>query len=211
MLDKNHHLGILGAGKVGVHLANRLAEKGYKVSVGSRRGIPVEGWDGEVGTFENIAERADAFLLAVKGTAAEEVISRIKDLLEDKIVMDATNPLSNNPTDEGVLDYFTTFQESLMERLQAIAPKARFVKAFNSVGHQLMIDPELSDTPTMFICGNDADAKSVVSNFLQANGWEAADFGGVRSARAIEPLCLLWCIPAFANNEWNHAFKYLTK
>ncbi len=98
-----------------------------------------------------------------------------------------------------------------MERQQRDFPEIRFVKAFNSVGSTLMVDPKFKGgKPTMFICGNNADAKRTVSKILDQFGWEVADMGPAEAARAIEPLCMLWCIPGFANNEWNHAFKLLT-
>jgi len=76
----------------------------------------------------------------------------------------------------------------------------------------LMVNPELKGgRPTMFICGNDERAKKQVSQINEQFGWETADMGGVEAARAIEPLCMLWCIPGFARNEWMHAFKLLTK
>jgi hypothetical protein len=63
----------------------------------------------------------------------------------------------------------------------------------------------------MFICGNDAAAKQSLSVVLDQFGWETADMGSVEAARAIEPLCILWCIPGFLRNEWTHAFKLLKK
>ena len=63
--------------------------------------------------------------------------------------------------------------------------------------------------PTMFICGNDAAAKATVTRILDQFGWETEDMGGVEAARAIEPLCMLWCIPGFIRNQWTHAFKLL--
>ena len=101
-------------------------------------------------------------------------------------------------------------ESSLMERLQKIAPKARFVKAFNSVGNLFMVNPSFPDgKPTMFICGNDSGAKKEVTSILDQFGWETADFGFAESAQAIEPLCILWCIPGMIRNEWKHAFKLL--
>jgi predicted dinucleotide-binding enzyme len=100
-----------------------------------------------------------------------------------------------------------------MERLQRIAPDAQFVKAFNSVGSGLMINPDFRDNtkPTMFICGNNDDAKKKVFEILERFGFETEDMGKAESARAIEPLCILWCIPGFLRNEWAHAFKLLKK
>jgi predicted dinucleotide-binding enzyme len=98
-----------------------------------------------------------------------------------------------------------------MERLQKTAVKADFVKAFNSVGNAFMIDPEFELKPTMFICGNNVSAKKEVSALLENVGWEVEDMGNAESARAIEPLCILWCIPGLLQNRWNHAFKLLKK
>ncbi len=110
----------------------------------------------------------------------------------------------------GVLRFFTTLDESLMERLQRLAPAARFVKAFSSVGNALMVNPQLAGgPPTMFICGNDAAAKAEVKGILDQFGWATEDMGGAEAARAIEPLCMLWCIPGFRQNRWRHAFKLL--
>ena len=97
-----------------------------------------------------------------------------------------------------------------MERLQREFASARFVKAFNSVGNALMVNPVLKGgRPTMFICGNDQDAKRIVTQVLDQFGWDIADMGTVEAARAIEPLCILWCIPGFLRNEWAHAYKVL--
>ena len=97
-----------------------------------------------------------------------------------------------------------------MERLQREFPGARFVKAFNSVGNPFMVNPQFGGGKlTMFICGNDKGAKKIVETILDQFGWETADMGKAEAARAIEPLCMLWCIPGFLRNEWTHAFKLL--
>jgi predicted dinucleotide-binding enzyme len=97
-----------------------------------------------------------------------------------------------------------------MERLQREHPDAQLVKAFNSVGNRSMINPQFKEgRPTMFICGNDESAKNTVRGILDKFGWETADMGRAEAARAIEPLCILWCIPGFLRNEWGHAFKLL--
>jgi predicted dinucleotide-binding enzyme len=130
--------------------------------------------------------------------------------LSGKVVIDACNPISDVPPANGVVTFFTNLDDSLMERMQREFPQARFVKAFNSVGNPLMINPQFKDgKPTMFICGNDDAAKQTVRGILDQFGWETADMGKVESARAIEPLCMLWLIPGFLRNEWRHAFKLL--
>lgn len=128
--------------------------------------------------------------------------------LSGKTVIDVTNPISEEPPVNGVLKFFTSLDDSLMERLQRIAPDTHFVKSFNSVGNALMINPNVKGgPPTMFICGNDEKAKSEVREILTQFGWESADMGKIEAARAIEPLCILWCIPGFLRNQWTHAFK----
>jgi predicted dinucleotide-binding enzyme len=73
-----------------------------------------------------------------------------------------------------------------------------------------MVDQTYAEgRPTMFICRNDGAAKEVVAEICDQFGWEALDMGKVEGARAIEPLCILWCIPGFLRNEWTHAFKVL--
>lgn len=130
--------------------------------------------------------------------------------LAGKVVIDTTNPIAAAPPVNGVLRFFTSLDESLMERLQRAHPDARFVKAFSSVGNARMVNPRYAaGRPTMFICGNDTSAKDTVTGILEQFGWETLDLGSVEAARAIEPLCMLWCIPGFLRQEWTHAFKVL--
>jgi predicted dinucleotide-binding enzyme len=71
-----------------------------------------------------------------------------------------------------------------------------------------MVNPSFAaGRPSMFICGNDDSAKSTVAKILDDFGWDVDDMGTAEAARAIEPLCMLWCIPGFLRNEWGHAFK----
>ncbi len=154
-------------------------------------------------------------VLAVAGAAALDAVREIgPENLANRPVIDATNPIAGEPPEDGVVRFFTSPNESLMERLQAAAPQAKFVKAFNSVGSALMVNPSFPANvkPTMFYCGNDRDAKTVVAKIIEQLGWEAADMGTAKAARAIEPLCQLWCIPGFLSNQWtNHAFHLLKR
>jgi len=210
-------IGVLGSGTVGETLANGFLKHGHDVMRGSRDPNKLSGWKekagpkAQIGTFAEAAKFGDAVVLAVKGSAAESALKAAGfDALAGKVVMDTTNPIADKPPESGVLSYFTTLQESLMERLQKLAPKARFVKAFSSVGAGLMVDPKFkAGRPTMFVCGNDAAAKTDVTAILDGFGWETADMGPAIAARAIEPLCMLWCIPGFTQNRWTHAFKLL--
>lgn len=106
--------------------------------------------------------------------------------------------------------YFTDLNESLMEKLQKAAPKARFVKAFSCIGNAFMVNPVFrGGPPTMFICGNDEPAKREATQVLDIFGFDVADMGGAEAARAIEPLAILWCISGLRSNRWSHAFKLL--
>ena len=211
-------VGILGSGDVGKTLAKGFLKHGYQVAIGSDHAEKLEEFKGEnpqieIATFEQASKTGDIVVLCVKGTVAEKIIEKVKRHLSGKTVIDSTNPIADVPPQNGVLKFFTTLDESLMERLQKIAPDARFVKALNSVGSGLMINPNFRDNtkPTMFICGNNDDAKMKVYEILEKFGFEIEDMGKAESARAIEPLCILWCIPGFLRNEWAHAFKLLKK
>ena len=155
---------------------------------------------------------ADVVVLAVKGTVAADALRAAGAAnLAGKTVIDATNPIADAPPMNGVLRFFTDLNESLMERLQREFAGAKFVKAFNSVGNACMVNPQFKGgRPTMFICGNDDAAKKTVAGILDQFGWETADMGKAEAARAIEPLCMLWCIPGLLRNDWVHAFKLLT-
>ena len=155
--------------------------------------------------------RAELIVLAVKGTAANVVLHAAgANNTRGKTIIDTTNPIADAPPVNGVLKYFTSHDDSLLERLQRESPEAHFVKAFNSVGNAQMVNPELAGgPPTMFICGNDDGAKAQVRAILDQFGWSTADMGKAEAARAIEPLCMLWCIPGFLQNQWTHAFKLL--
>jgi 8-hydroxy-5-deazaflavin:NADPH oxidoreductase len=152
-------------------------------------------------------------VLAVNGKAAEEALSIAgAKNLNGKTVMDACNPIEDAPPENGVLRFYTDMNRSLMEQLQSQFPDANFVKAYNSVGNACMINPEFAGgRPTMFICGNSDAAKKQVTQVNEEFGWETADMGKAEAARAIEPLCMLWCIPGFVRNDWTHAFKLLVK
>lgn len=208
--------GVIGSGMVGEVLADGLLQHGHQVMRGSRKPEGLADWkeragaDASIGTFQQTAEYGELVVLAVKGTAAEAVVTECAAALGSKPVVDTTNPIDERPPEGGVLHFFTQHDESLLERLQRRAPEARFVKAFSSVGSALMVHPKLAGgPPTMFICGNDAPAKAQVKSILDQFGWETADLGAAPAARAIEPLCMLWCIPGFTQGSWTHAFKLL--
>jgi predicted dinucleotide-binding enzyme len=208
-------VGVIGSGIVGQTLAEGFLHHGHEVMVGTRDAAKLAEWGKahsgvQLGSSAEAAAFAELIVLAVKGNAAAEALRLAgKQNLERKVIIDATNPIDGPPVN-GILPFFTTQSHSLMEQLQEEFPAARFVKAFNSVGYQQFINPAYDEgRPTMFLCGNDPAAKKVVTHVLEQFGWESADMGGVTSARAVEPLCVLWCAQGFLHNEWTHAFKML--
>lgn len=210
-------IGIIGSGQVGIALANGFQKHGYQVMIGTndpeKHEAIKEKTNGKVaiGTFSDVANFSDILILAVKGIGAEDAVKKTGiDLLKNKIILDTTNPIAAGPPTNGVIPFFTTLDESLMERLQKLAPDARFVKCFSIVGNPLMVDPDFGGIkPTMFIAGNDDQAKKVTTDILTEIGWETEDMGKAEGARAIEPLAILWCIPGMNGRGWRHAFKLL--
>jgi 8-hydroxy-5-deazaflavin:NADPH oxidoreductase len=198
------NIGILGSGVVGKTLAAGFEKHGYQVMIGTRKDT-VEHF--KTGSFRDAAAFGEIIVLAVKGTAAKEVL-KMAGNIDGKIIIDATNPIAEAPPENGVLKFFTTLDHSLMEQLQQAHPNAKLVKAFSSIGAPFMVNPPF-DHPTMFICGNDEHAKQEVAKILKQFGFAPEDMGKVEAARAIEPLCILWCIPGLLHNKWNHAFKLL--
>jgi 8-hydroxy-5-deazaflavin:NADPH oxidoreductase len=208
-------IGILGSAVVGQALAQGFKKHGYEVRIGSRTPAKLASFTESsgvaAGTFEAVGGWGELLVLAVQGTAGETVLGLAGAANHrGKIVIDTTNPITEDPPVDGVIKVFTGPNSSLLERLQAAYPDTRLVKAFNSVGSARMVNPVFAGgRPTMFYCGNDAEAKAAVAEILKQFGWDPADMGTAVAARAIEPLCQLWCIPGFRENHWTHAFKLL--
>lgn len=231
-------IGILGSGGVAQTLGAGLARHGHAVMLGSSAPARLADWvaaqpsaqpstqpsaqpstqpsaqpGAQAGSFADAARFGELLILAVKGTAAAAVLEAAgRDALAGKVVIDACNPIADAPPVDGVFAYFTGPNDSLMERLQAAHPAARFVKAFNSVGTPMMVDPQVAGgRPTMFIAGNDVAAKDEVAALAAEIGWECADMGRATAARAIEPLAMLWCIPGLLHNQWTHVFRLVQR
>ena len=213
------NIAVIGSGVVGETLANGFLSHGYAVMRASREPGKLADWktgakgDASTGTLAEAAKWGEIIVLAVKGSAAEAALEQAGLAnLAGKVVIDTTNPIVDGkpPANGGVLEYFTSVNESLIERLQKKAPQAKLVKAFNSVASAFMVNPKFSTTPSMFICGNDAGAKAKTGEILTKFGWETVDMGPVEAGRAIEPLCVLYCIRGIGQGKWNHAFKLLT-
>lgn len=208
-------IGVLGSGGVGQTLAKGFRDHGHDVRIGSRSPEKLDAFMKSAGvgggTFAEVAAWGEMLVLAVRGAAAVEALTLAgAEHLDGKIIIDTTNPLSDGPPVNGVLQFFTGPNSSLLEQLQQAFPRARFVKAFNSVGMASMVDPSFEGgRPTMFYCGNDPAARDAVGRVVADFGWEPADMGMAEAARAIEPLSQLVCIPGFLRNEWSQALRML--
>ena len=206
-------VGILGSGDVGRALAAGFAGLGHDVKIGSRNPEKLAAWAEtagshvSTGTFAEAAHFGDIVVLATLGTAAADAIRLAgTDSFDGKVVIDTTNPLDFS---KGAPALSIGHTESLGEVIQRLLPRAHVVKAFNTVGHALMVNPRLPDTPDMFICGNDENAKRIVTQICKHFGWGVIDLGGVESSRYLEPMCLVWVIHGVRSGAWNHAFKML--
>jgi len=211
-------IGILGSGNVAQSLGAGLLKHGHEVALGTGSPAKLADWSAQhpkarIGSFADAAEFGELVILSVKGKAAVEAVRQAgAQRLAGKTVIDTTNPIADAAPVDGVLSFFTGPNESLLEQLQREYPQVRFVKAFNSVGAGHMVDPVFEGgPPTMFIAGNDQAARKAVAGIVRELGWEVADMGAATAARAIEPLCILWCIPGLARNEWTHAFRLLKR
>ena len=208
-------IGVLGSGVVAQTLAKGFLAKGYPVKIGSRKAENLSDFSTgsgiESGTFSEVVAFGEIVVLAVKGSVGVDALQMAGIAnLAGKIVIDTTNPIADAPPVNGVLQYFTTPGESLLERLQNAVPTARFVKAWNTIGNAFFVDPVFpGGPPTQFLAGNDPEAKKVVARIVTEFGFQAEDFGTAVSGRAIEPLCQLWCIPGLSGGGWAHGFKLL--
>ena len=212
-------IGIIGSGAVAKSLAQGFIKNNFEVMMGTRDTsklkdfIEQNGNTIKIGSFEETAQYGEIIILAVKGTKAKSAVelAEIKNL-NGKTVIDTTNPIADAPPINGVIQLFTGPNDSLMEQLQKLSAEINFVKAFSCIGSAFMVNPDFEGIqPTMFICGNNENAKKEVTEILTKFNWETEDMGKVESARAIEPLVILWCLPGFLRNQWSQAFKMLKK
>jgi predicted dinucleotide-binding enzyme len=197
-------IGIIGSGAVGKALATGLARHGHETRIGTRKdevdGLPV-------GTPSEVAAESDLVILAVQGVAAVEVAGGLAGELTGKVLVDTTNPLEVVNGSPGM---FVGHTDSLGERVQRAAPRAEVVKAYNTVGNELMVDPDLpGGPPTMFIAGDSERAKAMVADLLGATGWEVADLGGIEGSRYLEAMCVAWVRAVRGSGNPHQAFKLL--
>jgi predicted dinucleotide-binding enzyme len=216
--------GILGSGDVGRRLGDGFIELGHMVKIGTRdpsKGEVVQwvsnhgGEEGKAsaGTFTDAASFGEMIIIATSWDGTSNAIKMADPTnFAGKIVIDVTNPLEFS---KGMPPKLAVgYSDSAGETVQRLIPEAKVVKAFNIVGNPHFVHPDFPNggPPTMFICGNDEEAKKVVKdNILTKFGWETIDIGGIDGARLLEPLAFLWITYYFRTGTGNHAFKLLRK
>jgi NADPH-dependent F420 reductase len=189
------NIGIIGAGNVGGTLGRRWARKGHRVVFASRdpqsqksRDLVKEaGANASAGSHADAANASDALLLSTPFDAAEEALGSAGNLA-GKIVIDATNPLL-----PGLAGLSVGRTESAAERVAQWAKGAKVVKALNTVGYNVMENPDFAGAKvSMFYCGDDTAAKKTVAALIEELGFEALDAGPLEQARVLEPFAMLW-------------------
>jgi 8-hydroxy-5-deazaflavin:NADPH oxidoreductase len=216
------NIGILGSGDVGCRLGDGLIALGHKVKIGTREPgkLDLQQWinnhgqeKAAAGTFAEATSFGDELIfLATLWDGASNAIkmANVKNFT-GKIVIDVTNPLDFSKGMPPRLAVGHT--DSAGETVQRLLPESKIVKALNTVGNLQMVNPDFQGgPPTMFVCGNDKDAKKTVADsILTPFGWETIDIGGIEGSRLLEPLAMLWITYYFRTNTGNHAFKLLRK
>lgn len=206
------HLAILGTGMVGRALAARFTELGHTVTLGTRDpratlaraepdpmgNPPYAGWAAEhdqiaLATFAQAAAGADVVVNATSGAATLKVLAAAgEDNLAGKVVLDIANPLDFSAGMPPTL--FVKDTDSLGEQVQRAHPRARVVKTLNTLNANLMVHPDLLPEPTsVFVSGDDADAKAIATALLAEMGHaDVIDLGDISSARGTEMLLPVW-------------------
>ena len=220
-------IGVIGSGDVGRRLADGLVDLGYQVKIGTRDTSKKEiiewvekhrkgGKESENASVGDFAEAAsfgdDLIVLCTSWNGTSNAIKMADPVnMTGKVVIDTINPLDFS---QGLPPRMAVgITDSAGEINQRLLPGAKVVKAFNIVGNPHMVHPDFpGGPPTMFICGNDEQAKKMVTeSILSPFGWETIDIGGIEGARLLEPLAMLWILHYFRTNNGNHAFKLLKK
>jgi NADPH-dependent F420 reductase len=193
-------IGILGTGHVGMSLASGFARVGHEVMLGSRNpsAEKVAAWlaatpGGRVGTYREAAEFGEVVVTALPGRLAAETIESIgADAFAGRIVIETSNPVGFGP--DGAEAVYPE-DDSAAEHIQRLLPDARVVKAFNQIDAGRMTTPEVGSGPDRIrICGNDEDAKRVVTELVGQFGWQVRDLGELSVARKLERGVVDWFV-----------------
>lgn len=189
------NIGIIGSGNVGGTLGTRWARNGHAVRFGFRdpgsaealKRVAAAGPNASAGDPEAAAAFGEVVVVATPYEAAAGAL-RAAGPLAGKTILDATNPLL--PGLSGLSVGTTT---SAAEAIQAAIPEAHVVKIFNTVGFNIMENPDFGGArPVMFYCGDDAAAKQRAAALAAELGFDAVDAGPLKQARTLEPFAMLW-------------------
>lgn len=212
-------IAVIGTGNVAQALVNGLISEGYDVKVGSRSlekdsenitKLKKAHSNVSITSYTEAVEFGDVIVLPVPGSALVDVIQEIGvQKFEGKILWDITNALSAEAPANGVIKLITTPEESLAEKIQKLLPSTHVIKAMNTVGAHLMYKPTLSEKGTVFVAGNDEQAKDKVSSIVEKFGWESYNTGKIESSRALEYMGQLYVAQGILYNGWNSTFKYV--
>jgi 8-hydroxy-5-deazaflavin:NADPH oxidoreductase len=201
------NIGVLGTGIVGETIATALTEKGHNVRMGSRsaNNEKAAAWVNKSnnhatqGDFNDAAAFGDIVFLCLNGSHALDAVRSIDaDSINGKIVIDLTNPLDFSKGMPPRLLQGLSNSTSLGEQIQDALPAARVVKTFNTIACNVMVNPKSINNGehTLFLCGNDADAKNKVKHFLvDTFGWRPESFldlGGIEASRGTEAYVPFW-------------------
>jgi len=190
-------IAIIGAGNVGGTLGTRWAKNGHVVTFGVRNPgdekvkklLRDAGNNARAAMIGEAVKDASVVVLATPWDGAQSALQAAGSL-KGKILIDATNPLTMRSEGLRLVLGHTT---SAGEQVAFWANGARVVKAFNTTGAKNMADPKFgSQSASMFVCGDDAEARSTVMKLAEELGFEAVDCGPLSAARYLEPMAMLW-------------------
>ena len=205
-------IGVIGNGNMGGALGRLWSSRGHKIMFGSRNPEHVKTMAGispnvNSGSIADAVRFGDVILLAVPWAGVENVF-RLSGPLPGKIIIDCTNPLSEN-----YMSLVVGFNTSAAEEIAKMSQGARVVKAFNTIAAAVLSKPRFEDTDaTALYCGDDAEAKKVVAGLIKELGFEAIDAGPLQNARYLEPMGEMFVQLAFGQNMgWDMAWKLLRR
>lgn len=211
-------IGILGTGMVGQNLAKGFVESGHEVVIGTRdptnqtikEAVQNINSNIKLVTFSEAAKFAELAVFAINWAGVENAVQLAQpNNLDSKIVIDTTNPLDFST---GKPQLAVSGNNSAGETVQNLLPNSKVVKAFNIVGAADMFKPQfIEGPPTMFISGNDVEAKEQVIKLLNSFGWpDVIDLGDIENSRYLEPLLMIRMVHAINNGGWiAPAFRFI--
>ncbi len=205
-------IGIIGSGKMGGNLARLWANAGYAIYITSNNLESTQKLAETINKnvvccdIKELMSKSDVVLLAVPYEALED-ISKHKELLNGKIIMDCINPLTPD-----ALEMLIGYDNSAGEEVARLFPESKVVKAFNVIASPVLESDDVrinSVSPSVFYCGDDAESKQVVNKLISDIGFEPVDSGMLKNARYLEPMAELLIQIAFGGLGANIAFKLL--